>query len=118
MLNSQMALRHARMIKQAPPQSRPMRCVREFVLSTYLSVSFIPLVDNGYVEPTCLNVDAGCSHSPMDDAGDPVMATKAEVPNLSGQISILKRKAVFVGTYSRVYIGMYGAQKVIYTNLL
>jgi len=43
---------------------------------------------------------------------------KADVPNLSGQISILKRKAVFVGTYSRVYIGMYGAQKVIYTNLL
>jgi hypothetical protein len=73
-------------------------------------------IDNDYIEPSSLNVSVGSS--PMDKAGDPVMATKPDVPNLSGQISILKRKAVFVGTYSRVYIGMYGAQKVIHTNLI
>jgi hypothetical protein len=75
----------------------------------------MPSVDNGYIEPTFLDVGVA---SPMDDTNNPVMAARADVPNLSGQISILKRKAVFVGTYSRVYIGMYGAQKVIYTNLL
>jgi hypothetical protein len=115
MLNPQMTLRHVCMINTAP-QTSPLRCVREFISSTYLIVSFMISVDNGYIEPTSL--DVGVELSPMDDAGDPVMVTKADVPNLSGQISILKRKAVFVGTYSRVYIGMYGAQKVIYTNLL
>jgi hypothetical protein len=94
-----------------------MRCVSEFISSTCLGVSFMASVDNGYIEPSSL--DVGVGSSPMDDdAGDSVMAAKSDVPNLSGQISILKRKAVFVGTYSRVYIGMYGTQKVIYTNLL
>jgi hypothetical protein len=113
MLNPQIALRHACLINNAP-QTSSMGCVRESISSTYLSLSFMPSVDNGYIEPNSL--DVGMGFSPMDDAGDPVMSTEADVPNLSGQISILKRKAVFVGTYSKVYIGMYGTQKVIYAN--
>lgn len=52
-----------------------------------------------------------------ESADVPPVVTNTDAPELSGQVVIPNRKAVFLGTYSKVYSGFYATHKVIRSAL-
>jgi len=85
----------------------------------HFSISFILQVDDTQVNTTSFDVrvDPGGPNAHPNAAVDqpepPALFTGPGVPNLYGQVRFLNRRPVYSGTYSRVHVGTYRAQKVI-----